>query len=173
MPVLPLLTNSSLFWFNYLVVKSATLIYEDVPRFDSWMKPFVSGFIMFFLILGLIFLYFTVELAITSFAIAVFIGLIFTIIIPRRFQIFEDRLRIQLGGPIAFNVPLKSIEEARHGASGDILFYWGIKFGTSTSNVVEIIRNKGMNVIITPTHFTAFLNQLNHAVKPEPENSAA
>ena len=106
------------------------------------------------------------------FVLAVFMALLFAAIIPRRFQIYEDRLRIQLGGPISFNIPLKHIEEARHGASSDILFYWGIKFGTSTSNVVEIVRNKGMNVIITPAHFHEFLNQLNRAVHPEPENPA-
>jgi hypothetical protein len=150
-------------------VKNTKLIYEDIPRYDSWLKPLVSGFVTFFLLLGLIFLYFNTGLAITSFAISVFMALFFASIIPHRFRIFEDRLRIQLGGPLAFNIPLKHIVEARHGASSDILFYWGIKFGTSTSNVIEIVRNKGMNVIITPAHFNEFLNQLNKAIKPEPE----
>jgi len=152
-------------------MKSTKLIYKDVPRYDSWLKPMVSGFIMLFLLLGLIFLYFNTELAITMFAIAVFIALLFSVIIPRHFQIFEDRLRIQLGGPFAFNIPLKSIEEARHGSSSDIFFYWGIRFGTSTANVIEIVRNKGMNVIITPAHFSEFLNQLNRAVHPKSENA--
>ena len=152
-------------------MKSTNLIYEDVPRYDSWLKPMVSGFITIFLLLGLVFLYFNTELAITMFALTVFFGLLFTAIIPRRFQIYEDRLRIQLGGPFAFNIPLKNIEEARHGSSGDVFFYWGIKFGTSTSNVIEIVRNKGMNVIITPTHFNEFLNQLNRAVQPESDNT--
>ena len=155
------------------MVKSMTLLYEDVPRFDSWLKPLVSGFITFFLLLGLIFLYFNTELAITSFAISVFMVLLFTAIIPRRFRIYEDRLRIQLGGPFTFNIPLQHIVEARHGSSSDILFYWGIKFGTSTSNVIEIVRNKGMNVIITPAHFNEFLNQLNRAVHPESERNTA
>jgi hypothetical protein len=154
------------------MVKSTTLIYEDVPRYDSWMRPLVSGFIMLFLILGLVFLNFTTELAITMFILAGFMVLLFAAIIPRRLQIYEDRLRIKLGGPFAFNIPLKSIREARHGSSADILFYWGIKFGTSTSNVIEIIRSEGMNVIITPAHFTKFLTQLNQAVQPEPEDSA-
>jgi len=152
-------------------MKSTVLLYEDVPRYDSWLKPLVSGFITIFLLLGLVFLYFNTELAITMFALTVFFGLLFTAIIPHRFQIYEDRLRIQMGGPFAFNIPLKNIEEARHGSSSDILFYWGIKFGTSTSNVIEIVRNKGMNVIITPTHFNEFLNQLNRAVQPGSENA--
>jgi hypothetical protein len=146
-------------------VKSTTIIYEDVPRYDSWLRPLTSGFVFLFLLLGLICLFFSTELAITMFALAVFMALLFGAIIPRRFQIYGDRLRIQLGGPIAYNIPLKHIDEARHGASSDVWFYWGIRFGTSTANVVEIVRNRGMNTIITPTHFHEFLNQLNQAVQ--------
>lgn len=153
-------------------MKSTVLLYEDIPRYDSWLKPLVSGFIAFFLLLGLVCLYFNTELAITMFAITAFIGLLFAAIIPRRLQIYEDRVRIQLGGPFAFNIPLEHIVEARRGSSGDILVYWGIKFGTSTSNVMEIVRNRGMNVIITPAHCNEFLNQLNRLVRTGSGNPA-
>ena len=148
------------------------LIHEDVPRYDSWLKPFISGFIAFTLILGLVFLMFNTGLAIVLFAITLMDGLLFGIIVPRNFQIYQDKLRIQLGGPFAMNIPLRKIDNARPGSSSDLWVYWGIRFGTSTSNVVEIVRNKGMNVIITPTHFTEFLNQLNRAVNPQPGNTA-
>jgi hypothetical protein len=153
-------------------MKNSLLLYEDVPRYDSWLKPLLSGFVAFFLLLGLIFLYFNTELAIVMFILTAFMALLIAAIVPRRFLIFEDRLRIQLGGPFALNIPLENIDKARHGSSGDVLVYWGIKLGTSTSNVIEIVRNKGMNVIITPTHFNEFLNQLNQAVQPKSENPA-
>lgn len=146
-------------------MNSSRLLYEDVPRYDSWLKPLLSGFVAFTLILGLIFMYFNTELAIAMFAISLFDALLFTSIVPRRFQLFEDRLRIQLGGPFALNISLGNIVKAKQGNPGDVWIYWGIRFGTSTTDVVEIIRNKGMNIIITPTHFNEFLNQLNHAIQ--------
>ena len=154
-------------------MKSTTLLYEDVPKYDSWLKPFLSGFVAFFIILGLVFMFFSTELGLAMFALAVLEAMLFTIIVPRLFQIYEDRLRIQLGGPFAVNIPLKHIDKAQKGSSDYILAYWGLKFGTSTSNVMEIIRNKGMNVIITPTHFTEFLNYLNQAIQPRDNNATA
>ena len=141
------------------------LIHEDVPRYDSWLKPLLSGFVAFTLILGLVFLMFNTELAIVLFAITVIDGLLFSIIIPRNFQIYRDKLRIQLGGPFAMNIPLRKIDKARPGSSSDLWVYWGIRFGTSSSNVVEIIRNKGMNIIITPEDSEEFISQLNRAIE--------
>ncbi|MGD9142651.1 MAG: PH domain-containing protein [Dehalococcoidia bacterium] len=140
------------------------LIHEEVPRYDSWLRPFISGFIAFTLILGLVFLMFNTELAITMFAITVIDGLLFSIIIPRNFEIHHDKLRIRLGGPFAMNIPLSKIDKARPGSSGDVWVYWGIRFGTSSSNVVEIVRNKGMNIIITPEDAEEFIDQLNRVV---------
>jgi len=141
------------------------LIHEDVPRYDSWLKPLLSGFVAFTLILGLVFLMFNTELAIVLFAITVIDGLLFSIIIPRNFQIYRDKLRIQLGGPFAMNIPLRKIDKARPGSSSNLWVYWGIRFGTSSSNVVEIIRNKGMNIIITPEDSEEFISQLNRAIE--------
>ena len=141
------------------------IIYEDVPRYDSWLKPFLSGFIAFTLILGLVFLLFSDELAILMFVITIIDGVIFWAIIPRSFQIYRDKMRIQLGGPFSMNIPLSKIDKARPGSPGDVWAYWGIRFATSTRNVVEILRNKGMNVIITPEDADEFINQLNLAVE--------
>jgi hypothetical protein len=153
-------------------VRSTALSYEDIPKYDSWLKTFIIGLTALTLIPGLIFLFFNTELAITMFALTVFDGLLFYFIIPRRFQIYEDRLRIQLGGPLAFNLSLENINKARQGSRDDIFIYWGIKFGTSTSNVVEIVRKRGMNIIITPANYDEFLNQLNRAI-PSPTQANA
>lgn len=42
--------------------------------------------------------------------------------------------------------------------------YWGNRFATSTSNVVEIVRKKGLNLIISPRNDDMFLEQLNQAL---------
>ena len=154
-------------------MESAVLLYEDVPRYDSWLKTLIIGLCSITLLPGLIFLFFNTELAIAMFILTLFIGLLFYAVIPRRFQIYDDRLRIRLGAPLAFNLALDNIDKAREGSRGDILVYWGIKFGTSTSNIIEIVRKKGLNIIITPVHFDEFLNQLNQAVQSRFERSIA
>lgn len=140
------------------------LFHQDVPRYDSWLKLVLGGIVALTLIPGLVFLLFSTELAIAMFVLSAIDALIFWIIVPRRFEIYENRLRIQLGWPVAANISLRNIGEAKPGHPGDIWVYWGIRLGTSTTNIVEIIRKKGMNIIITPENSEEFINQLNQAI---------
>ncbi len=43
------------------------------------------------------------------FGITLFDALLFKVILPRQYQIFEDRLRILMGGPFAINIFFSSI----------------------------------------------------------------
>jgi hypothetical protein len=140
------------------------LVFQDVPRYDPWLKLLLGGVVALTLIPGLFFLLFSVEAAITMFAVSAFDALLFFIIVPRRFEIYEDRFRIQLGWPAAVNISLRNIAEAKPGHPGDVWIYWGIRFGTSATNMVEIFRKKGMNIIITPENPKEFIDQLNQAI---------
>lgn len=86
-------------------------------------------------------------------------------ILPRRFQIFEDRLRILLGGPFAINIPFANIAEAKPASGRKATIYSGLRLATSSYHVVEIIRKKGLNLVISPAHDDMFLEQLNQARK--------
>jgi hypothetical protein len=140
------------------------LFHQEVPRNSSWLMPMVGGLVALTLIPGLIFLFFNTELATAMFILSAFDGLLFYTIIPRRFEIYEDKFRIQLGWPVALNISLRNIQEAKPGNPGDVVAYWGIRFGTSTTNVVEIVRRRGMNIIITPQNAEEFIDQLNQAI---------
>jgi len=95
--------------------------------------------------------------------VTLFDGLLFHAVIPRRFQLFEDRLRIVLGSPFAFNVPYGVIREVRPAPSDEAFVYWGLRFATSTKNLIEIIRSEGLNMVISAGDKDMFLEQLEQA----------
>ena len=99
------------------------------------------------------------------FAVTVFDALIFHAVLPRRYQIFQDRLRIILGHPFAFNIPFSTIREARSTSGLKAFAYWGLRFATSSKGVVEIVRHQGWNVVISPANEGLFLEQLNQALE--------
>jgi hypothetical protein len=146
-------------------MKSTILLYEDKPKYDLWMKFLLAGIPAVTLITGLA----TKNIDITGtwvlLGTTAFIGLLFWAILPRSYQIYEDRFRIQLGAPFGLNIPLASIQQATKATGYYAFAYWGIRFATSTSNVVEIKRRQGMNVIISPSNVDDFLEQLSQAQK--------
>ena len=144
-------------------MKTSMLIYEDTPKYDLWLKLILVGVLALTFILGVIFIYRDTEAAMAMFGITVFDTLLFKAILPRRFQIFEDRLKILLGGPFSINIPFSNIVEVKPASSRKVFAYWGNRFATSTSNVVEIVRKKGLGLIISPRNYDMFLEQLNQA----------
>lgn len=98
------------------------------------------------------------------FGITVFDALLFNAVIPRRFQIFQDRVRVVLGRPFVFNIPFSTIREVRSVSGSKAFAYWGLRFATSSKAVVEIVRHKGLNVVISPANKNMFLEQLTQAL---------
>ena len=84
---------------------------------------------------------------------------------PRRYQIFQDRLKIVLGNPFALSIPFSIIKEVRPVSGSSTFAYWGIRLATSSKSVVEIVRSKGWNVVISPANRDMFLDQLTQALK--------
>ena len=141
------------------------LIQEYGAEYDSWLRLMVGGLIGLTLILGIVFI--TIDLlgAVMMFGVTVFDALLFYAIIPRRYQIFQDRLRIVLGRPFAINIPLSTITEARAAPASEAFVYWGVRFATSAKSVVEIVRHKGLNLVISPANRESFLEQLHQALE--------
>ena len=148
-------------------MKTDFLIYEDTSQYDLWLKLILGGVLALTFILGVIFIYQDTEAAIAMFGITVFDALLFKAILPQRFQIFKDRLKIHLGGPLAINIPFSNILEVKPASGRKVSVYWGIRFATSTSNVVEIVRKKGLNLVISPSNGDMFLEQLSQALQSQ------
>jgi len=139
-------------------------IYEDKPRYDFWLKLLLGGVLVLTLVLGVVLLSQNMKAALIMFGVTLFDALLFKAILPQRFQIFENTMRIVLGGPFAINIPLANIKYVRSGSGSKAFVYWGLRFATSSRGVVEIARKKGLNLVISPTHDNMFLEQLNQAL---------
>ena len=139
-----------------------SLIYEDNPHYDVWLK----GIMMlpaFFLIIGIYYLVTAqVGSAISLFATGVLMGAIYWAIFPRKYQILDSKIRIVLGGQFSFKVPFDTLETAGKPEGVSL----GINFATTflRQHAVEIKRKKGMNVNITPSNRDQFLENLNKAI---------
>ena len=140
-------------------------IHEDGARYDLWLKLILGSTLLLTLVLGIVFLSFDTAGALVMFGVTVFDALLFNAILPRRYQIYQDRLRIVLGKPFAINIAFSTIEEARPATGSMAFVYWGIRLATSSKSVVEIVRSKGLNVVISPANRDAFLEQLRQALK--------
>jgi len=138
-------------------MKTNILICEDTPKYDLWVKLILGGVLALTFILGVIFIYQDAEAAVGMFGITLFDALLFKAILPRRYQIFEDRLRILIGGPFAINISFSNIEEAKPASDSKAFAYRGLRLATSTHHVVEIVRKKGLNLVISPSNGDMFL----------------
>ena len=94
-----------------------------------------------------------------------FFVLLFYFIMPRRYQIYQDKLRIVLGNPLVINIPYSTIKEVKHSSSIKAFLFGGIRFATSTRYIVEIVRNKGLNYIVSPQNGDIFVEHLNQAIR--------
>ncbi len=143
----------------------AFLLYEDTARTDTWLKLMLGGILVMFLVLGGVLLFQDKEDAFGMFGIAVFYALLFKIIMPQRYQIYSDKVRIVLGWPFAWNIPFTTIKEVRPASGVSAFAYSGVRFATSSKNVVEIRRSKGCNAVISPSNKEIFLEQVSTAMK--------
>ncbi|MFC2122146.1 hypothetical protein ACFLRP_00475 [Bacteroidota bacterium] len=141
------------------------LIYEATAAYDRWLKLFLPGVIALVLVLRVVLAPEDFEGPWLTFGLAAFYALLLHAVMPRRFLVFQDRLRIVLGRPFGLNIPFSSIKEARSVTNGKMYVYWGIKFATSAGSVVEIVRHKGLNIIISPNDREMFLEQFNQALQ--------
>ncbi|MFH1381479.1 MAG: hypothetical protein ABIH70_01135 [Chloroflexota bacterium] len=144
------------------------LLYEDTPQYDFWLKALLIGIIAFTLIGGLILLPEDPTDALIMLGAVVFYALLFKAILPQRFQVFQDRVKIVLGGPFAITFYLSNIREVRPVSGSKALFYGGVRFATSTRGVVEIVPKKGLSVVFSPAHPDMFLEHLNRAMTQYP-----
>lgn len=145
----------------------SALVYEDTPKYDPWVKLLLGGIVAATFIGGVVLLPKDLEAALTMFGVTLFDALLFKVVLPRRFQIFEDKLRIVLGGPFAINIPLSDIVAARPASARKAFAYGGLRFATSTQNLVEIVRRRGLSIVISPANEDTFLEQLNQARSAE------
>ncbi len=144
-------------------MESKQVVYEDVPEYDSWNKYIIGGIIAVPLIVGIVLLAVDTLGATIMFGITVFDALLFWCILPKRFLVYEDRVKIVLGGPFSIAIPFRDIIQVRQATKDMAWVYWGMRLGTSLRYQVEIERRNGLSVLISPSQGEDFIEQLNQA----------
>jgi hypothetical protein len=141
------------------------LIHEEYSERNFWLR-FILIIPVALFISALYYLYNqNIAEALALLGDTVFISALLYFIFPRKYQIYDDRLKIVLGRPFAINILFSSIKEVRHAQGSKAYVYSGVRFATSSRFVVEIQRVKGLNFIISPQNGDIFLNQLKKALK--------
>jgi hypothetical protein len=132
---------------------------------DMWFKLMLGVIPLAFAVGGIVLLFEDTGDALVMFGMAIFYALLFKLIMPQRYQVYSDRMRIVLGGPFAWNIPFSTIKEARTASGSKAFAYNGVRFATSSKGVVEITRSRGCSVVISPSNKDIFLEQLHRAMQ--------
>ena len=138
------------------------LLFDDKPEYGPFLKLIFTAMPAGLLIAS-VFLWSTGEVAggLTLLAESLFIGLIFWAVFPRKYQVYEDHLRITLGGPVAIKIGFEKIEAIR--VTNKIKF--SMNFVTRfTRTYVEIARKRGPSIAITPKNNDLFVENANQAL---------
>ena len=147
----------------------SVLFYQDKPKYGLLLKLILI--IPVILLASSIYLWFTGD-ALGSLALlteAFIIGLILWFVLPREYRVYENHLRIVLGGPFSVKVGFQNIEAIR--ITSRLSFT--VNFTTTiTRSYVEIVIKKGMNIAITPTDDESFVEKANLALSQWVKTSA-
>jgi len=94
-------------------------------------------------------------------AVGLMIGVTYWLIFPREYQVYQDHLRIVLGGPFSVRVGFHNVKAIRITGSSSL----SVNFVTRiTRTYVEIAKKKGISVAITPSAAEPFVEAANRAL---------
>ena len=147
--------------------KPSYLIYDDVPKYDQITKILIAAVPGAFFVAGIIVFFSGIVAGRGLFIDTLVFVLIFYFILPRRYQVYNTKLRIALGSPLHWDIPLSTIGQARPARSSTRWAYGGVRLAMSSGTLVEIVRKKGTNVILSPSNREIFLERLNSALKAQ------
>jgi len=136
------------------------LLHQDKPGFGTIFK--LLFILPAALLVGSLYLHTTEDISgsIALLAEAILIGLVFWFILPREYRVYEDHIRIVLGGPFSVKIGFQNIKLIRiTGRTG-----MTVNFTTRlTTKYVEIVKRKGFNIALTPSDYDLFLTNATQA----------
>jgi len=141
---------------------TSLLLYRDKPQYGLILK-FILIIPVAFLV-GSLYLYLSGEKS-GSLALlpsAFISGLIFWFVFPREYQVYEDHLRIVLGGPFSVKIGFQNIKAVRITSRTGLTINFVTRIARS---YVEIVRKKGLTIAITPTDNDPFVENANRALE--------
>lgn len=148
-----------------MTAATETPIYEEAAAIDWWLKLVVVAVLAATIIPGILTISDSPSEGWVLLGTAVLVAVLFHAILPRRFQLYADRLRIVLGRPFSFEVRLDKIIEAGTIHPAKSLFNAGLRMSTSPGNAIQIRRHGAPTLLISPQNRERFLDQLNGALR--------
>jgi hypothetical protein len=140
---------------------TSLLLYQDEPA--GWFLRLIIVIVPAMLLMVSIYLWSSGErsgglaLLLEAFSI----GLIFWIAFPRRYEVYEDHLRIVLGGPFAVKIGFGQIVTTEVTSRTALT----VNFATTiTKTYVRIVRKRGLSIAITPRSNDLFVDNANRAL---------
>ncbi len=138
------------------------LLYQDEPVYGLLLKLIIMV-VPVSLLVGSIYLLSSGESAdaIALLVEAFVVGLILWSVFPRKYQVYEDHLRIVLGGPFSVKVGFDKIKKIE--VTSRLTF--SVNFVTNfTRSCVEIAKKRGLSIAITPKDSGLFVENANKAL---------
>jgi hypothetical protein len=103
--------------------------------------------------------------AVVVFVVFAIDTLVFWLVMPRRYEVWPDKVRVVLGWPVACNIPMATIAETRPASAVTSYVYWGFRFATRLKTAVEIRRSKGWNFVVSPNDRDEFMRVVAETAK--------
>ncbi len=146
-----------------------TVIYEDSPYYDirQIAAPIVA---MLPFVIIIVFCIFTGNMIglIGGFIAGLLVGFYHMLLFPRKYRIFDSKLRLVLGDVFSFDIPFDNLETATEPAPKEWRRGTSLGFGIFfTEHTVQIVQKKRCvlrRINISPCDREKFLEQLNKAI---------
>jgi len=147
------------FRMNY---SKSLLLYQDIPAYGLLLKLLVVIMPVALLVVS-IYLFSTgnSDDGLALLIETIIIGFIFWVVFPRRYQVYEDHLRIVLGGTFSVKVGFNKIKTIEVTSRQTL----SVNFVTKlTKNYVGITKKRGLSIAITPADNDSFVENANQAL---------
>ena len=138
------------------------LLYQEDPAYGLLLK-LILPIVPLLLLASAIYLQSRGEKdgAFVLFGETALVCLIFWIVFPRKYRVYEDHLSVALGGPLSLNVPFErvvSVEITNRTA-------FTVNYVTTIARTYVLIARKGaLGIAITPKSYEAFVQNANLAL---------
>jgi hypothetical protein len=140
---------------------SDTVLYEAKTSYDTWMKALL-GFPIFVFLVEMYFLgQSSTESIYIMASVIIFLGIIYWLVLPRSYRIYNDSVRVVLGWPCSIKIGFSTITAASRLKGVGV----GMNLAGSTKNAVTINRKKRMPVHISPDDPDVFISNLDRELQ--------
>jgi len=140
---------------------TSVLLHRDRPKYGLLLKLILI--IPVGLLVAGLYLWLSGDMsgALALLSQAFITGLLYWLVFPREYQVYEDHLRIVLGGPFAIKVGFQNVKAVRITSRLSLTVNFVTKI---TKSYVEIVKKKGISIAITPTVAESFVEEANRAM---------